>query len=96
MGPKDPDRKEETNVRHEEEKEIKTGKSKLDSHFEKLKTEKFGKKEDMNDADMLEWIDLSRQLNIDRSTGKPYHVTPWDKTKAIFIDNPLVPIGNIL
>ena len=43
MGPKDPDRKEETNVRHEEEKEIKTGKSKLDSHFEKLKTEKSSK-----------------------------------------------------
>ena len=94
MGTKDQERCEETKQKCEEETAIKKEKRSLESNFEKLKNEKFGKKEEMKDEAMLEWIELNKQLNIDQNTGKPYHVTSGDKTKAVFLDNPLVPIGN--
>ena len=67
---------------------------KADMAFEKLKREKLGTKvNEASDEAMLEWIELNKQLSIDRETGRPYHVTTADKTKAIFMENPLVPIG---
>ena len=95
MGPKDLERHVETKERHEEEQAIKKGRGALASNFEKLKAEKFGQKEDMKDEAMLEWVELNKQLHIDRNTGKPYHITSAEKTKAIFLENPMVPIGNI-
>ena len=96
MGPKDLERHLETKERHEEEK----GKEKQnhESHtkrFEKLKAEKFGKKEDMSSAEMLEWIDLNKQIRFDTNTGKPYEITASDKAKEMIFKNPLIPLGNI-
>ena len=53
------------------------------TEFEKKKREKLGlKKGEPAESDMLEWIDLQKQLQVDRDTGKSYVTTPWEKTKG--------------
>ena len=94
MGPKDLERIEDNKAERLEEKENKSNR-----RFEELKNEKiaekFGKKEQFTDEAMLEWIELNKQLRIDQDTGKPYadKVTASDKSKSMFMENPLVPIG---
>ena len=95
MGPKDLERIEENKAERLVEKE-----NKANRRFEELKNEKiaekFGKKDQPSDEAMLEWIELNKQLRIDKDTGKPYadRVTASDKSKSMFLENPLIPIGN--
>lgn len=96
MGTKDVEQPQEVKVEQNEKSVLKKDRPKADVEFERLKNEKFGTKENENaDAAMLEWVELNRQLQIDRDTGRPYAVTSWDKTKGVFLDNPLVPLGLI-
>ena len=95
MGSKDTERHEESRAEGQEQRELKKGRHIIDTNFEKLKAEKFGTKEEPNsDASMLEWIELNKQLQINKDTGRPYNMTTTEKSKAMFFENPLVPIGN--
>lgn len=97
MGPQDAEKLAENKANRQFEKE-KDNVDKAAKRFEELKNkkiaEKFGKEEQMSDQAMLEWIDLNRQLQFDR-TGKPFDdkITASHKTKSVFLENPLVPIG---
>ena len=93
MGPKDVERHEESKAEGQEQRALKM-QDRFTTEFEKKKREKLGlKKVEPAESEMLEWIDLQKQLQIDRDTGKSYVTTPWEKTKGVFLDNPLVPIG---
>ena len=93
MGPKDIERHEESKAEGQEQRALKM-QDRFTTEFEKKKREKLGlKKVEPAESEMLEWIDLQKQLQIDRDTGKSYVTTPWEKTKGVFLDNPLVPIG---
>ena len=93
MGPKDVERLEESKAEGQEQRALKM-QDRFATEFEKKKREKMGlKKGEPAESDMLEWIDLQKQLQIDRDTGKSYITTPWEKTKGVFLDNPLVPLG---
>ena len=93
MGPKDVERHEESKAEGQEQRALKM-QDRFSTEFEKKKREKLGlKKVEPAESDMLEWIDLQKQLQIDRDTGKSYVTTPWEKTKGVFLDNPLVPLG---
>ena len=52
-------------------------------------------KTSLTDKELEEWINLNEQLHIDQSTGKLYreNIGPYEKFKAMFLTNPLVPIG---
>ena len=93
MGPKDVERHEESKAEGQEQRALKI-QDRFTTEFEKKKREKLGlKKVEPAESDMLEWIDLQKQLQVDRDTGKSYVTTPWEKTKGVFLDNPLVPLG---
>ena len=93
MGPKDVERHEESKAEGQEQRALKM-QDRFSTEFEKKKREKLGlKKVEPAESDMLEWIDLQKQLQVDRDTGKSYVTTPWEKTKGVFLDNPLVPLG---
>ena len=97
MGPQDAEKLAENRADRQLEKE-KDNVDKAAKRFEELKNqklaEKFGKDEQMSNQAMLEWIDLNKQLQYDRS-GKPFDdkITASQKTRSVFLENPLVPIG---
>ena len=72
--------------------------NKAQRKFEEIKNkkmgEKFGEKQQMSDEAMLEWIDLNKQLQRDRD-GNLYsdQVTAAAKSKSMFVENPLIPLG---
>ena len=72
--------------------------NKAERKFEEIKnkkmSEKYGEKQQMSDEAMLEWIDLNKQLQRDRD-GNLYsdQVTATKKSKAMFVENPLIPLG---
>ena len=97
MGPADEKRLQQ-NIVEIEKKAAERTKTKAEIKFEKLKNEaeeKMGKKQskEMTDDDMLEWIELNKQLQVSRETGKPYLETAADKFKRKFGENPFIPIG---
>ena len=97
MGPADEKRLQQ-NIVEIEKKAAERTKTKAEIKFEKLKNEaeeKMGKKRNnaMTDADMLEWIELNKQLQVSRETGKPYVETATNKFKRKFGENPMIPIG---
>ena len=97
MGPQDAEKLAENKANRQFEKE-KDNVDKAAKRFEELKNqklaEKFGKDAQMSNQAMLEWIDLNKQLQFDR-TGKPFDdkITASQKTRSVFLENPLVPIG---
>ena len=72
--------------------------NKAERQFEALKNKKmaakFGEKQEMTDEAMLEWIDLNKQLQRDRD-GNLYsdQVTAAGKSRSMFLENPLIPLG---
>ena len=72
--------------------------NKAERKFEEIKNkklaEKYGEEKKMSDEAMLEWIDLNKQLQRDRE-GNLYsdQVTAAGKSKSMFLENPLIPIG---
>ena len=98
MGPED-ERRHQQNIAEIEGRKAERTRTKAEIKFEKLKNEaeekKFGKKQhkEMTDADMLEWIELNKQLQFNSETGKPHVETASDKFKRKFGENPMVPIG---
>ena len=94
MGNKDIERHEESKAEGLERMERKKEKHAYETDFEKLKAEKFGKKEEQKpEITQLEWIELNKQLHLDPDTGKPYNMSAGEKSKQVFFDHPMVPIG---
>ena len=97
MGTRDEELIQQNKVEGTEKRAVEKTRRKAEVEFERLKNEaeeKMGiKHKAMSDADMLEWVELNKQLQINRETGKPYVETYSDKFKRKFGENPLVPVG---
>ena len=94
MGSQDSEQNPRVKYEQDEKIALKTHRLKADKEFERLKNEKLGRKEnETSDAAKLEWIELSRELQIDKDTGRPYHLTTAEKSRKLFIENPLIPLG---
>ena len=97
MRTRDEERIEQNKLEGTEMRAAEKTQRKAEVEFKRLKNEaeeKMGiKRKVMSDADMLEWVELNKQLQINRETGKPYVETYSDKFKRKFGENPLVPVG---
>merc|ERR1712062_381185 len=62
--------------------------------FDEIQEQKHGKKEIL--VDEFEWIELNKQLSINRESGKRHQETANEKLMRKVSENPLVPIGALL
>jgi len=67
----------------------------LKKKFQEMQEAKHGKREELK-IDEFEWIELNKQLEVDRNSGKRHQETPNEKLIRKFKENPLIPMGCLL
>jgi len=67
----------------------------LKKKFQEMQEAKHRKKSDIL-VDEFEWIELNKQLSVDRQTGVKHQETPNEKLMRKFKENPLIPLGAAL
>jgi len=65
----------------------------LKAEYKKIQESKRPKNEDTIEVDEFEWVQLNKELLLNRDSGKPHKERPQEKLIRKFSENPLIPIG---